>query len=277
MAEVQPALIALDLDGTLLNSQGRIRADSLETLGQARAAGIEIMLVTGRHHIMARPFHQQLPGLPAICCNGASLYDFAEQRALAASPLAPALAQELADWCESHHLHVLVYIDDAMIAAAINAHITGLQAWAAQLPRSIAPEISIASPQSAIRQASCIWKIVASHADPAVLRVAMAHMPLALQKQLSSEWSWHNRVDMVAAGNSKGERLARYCASRGIAAARVMAFGDQQNDLSMLGWAGMGVAMGNAQSVVKTRAWRVTGSNDEGGIAMLLRSVLAGV
>ncbi|MBB5191995.1 hypothetical protein HNQ50_002732 [Silvimonas terrae] len=274
MAEMLPALIALDLDGTLLNSQGQIRADSLAALTRARAAGVRIMLVTGRHHIMARPFHQQLPGLPAICCNGACLYDFAGNRALAASGLAPGLAQALADWCAAHQLHMLLYVDDAMIASAANAHVAGLQTWAGQLPPAIAPDIRVGKIGTAIEQAACIWKIVASHPDPAILQLAMAQMPADLHKHLSCEWSWHNRVDMVAAGNSKGARLAAYCASQGIPASRVMAFGDQHNDISMLRWAAMGVAMGNAADQVKASAWRVTGSNDEGGIAALLRDVL---
>ena len=81
-------LVALDLDGTLLDSGLAIRPESVEVIAEARRQGVEVMLVTGRHHVVTAPYHRQL-GLetPAICCNGTYLYDFGAQRASLGNPL----------------------------------------------------------------------------------------------------------------------------------------------------------------------------------------------
>ncbi len=74
-------VIALDLDGTLLDNQKRILPQSLEALAQARAAGVQVVVVTGRHHVAIHPFYQALQiDTPAICCNGTYLYDFQQKR-----------------------------------------------------------------------------------------------------------------------------------------------------------------------------------------------------
>ncbi|MEZ2696608.1 HAD hydrolase family protein, partial [Hafnia alvei] len=88
---------------------------------------------------------------------------------------------------------------------------------------------------------------------------------------LACEWSWHDQVDVAQAGNSKGNRLAEYVASRGIDMSEVIAFGDNFNDISMLESVGLGVAMGNSADEVKARAKAVIGGNEETSIADFLK------
>ena len=74
-------LIALDLDGTLLDSQLQIRPRTIEALKRAREQGVQAMIVTGRHHSAAYAYWHQLGlDLPTICCNGAYIYDLAGSR-----------------------------------------------------------------------------------------------------------------------------------------------------------------------------------------------------
>ena len=271
-------LLALDIDGTLLDSSGQIRQDTCEAVARLQRSGIDVMLVTGRHHIMARPFQHQLAlQSAAICCNGAYVYDYASDQPVAHAALAPAQAAQLLRWASEHELDLLLYIDDALLTAQLNAHVLGLQTWADQLPVALRPAIRLVSAGFAqeLALATHIWKVVVAHADTTVLTQALQSLPLA--DKLSAEWSWHNRIDIVRAGNSKGARLAGYAASRGISADQVVAVGDHQNDISMLSWAGCGVAMGNASDAVKASARRVTASNDEGGIAQLINHLLSGV
>jgi len=84
---------------------------------------------------------------------------------------------------------------------------------------------------------------------------------------LSCEWSWHDQVDVMQAGNNKGARLAQWVASQGLSMDQVIAFGDNSNDISMLERAGLGVAMGNASDEVKARANVTIGSNEQPSIA----------
>ena len=81
--------IALDMDGTLLTRDHKISSATRAALAQARAHGIKVLLVTGRHFMTARPFHHELAlDTPLICSNGAYLYDPAQGRILAGDPLA---------------------------------------------------------------------------------------------------------------------------------------------------------------------------------------------
>jgi len=78
-------------------------------------------------------------------------------------------------------------------------------------------------------------------------------------------------VDVNGAGCSKGTTLARVAASRGLTANEVMAVGDNLNDVEMLDFAGTSVVMGNATGALKARGYRLTGTNDEGGLAEAIR------
>ena len=78
-------------------------------------------------------------------------------------------------------------------------------------------------------------------------------------------------VDVNGAGCSKGTTVARWAASRGLTANEVMAVGDNLNDVEMLDFAGTAVLMGNATDALKARGYRLTGTNDEGGLAAAIR------
>ncbi|AOY01111.1 pyridoxal phosphatase [Jeongeupia sp. USM3] len=275
MADIR--LVAFDLDGTLLTSRQTIPDDARAAIAGVRARGIDVMLVTGRHHVMAYPYHHAL-GLdtPAICCNGTYLYDYAGRDAIVSRPLSAETAGALVRWARDEGLHALVYVDDAMVAKSYDAHLDRLREWANDLPDAVRPTIRLARGDfgNEIAGAKRIWKLVVSHPEPAWIADSIARLPAGLA--LSCEWSWRNRVDIAAAGNSKGARLAEYAAMRGWAPENVLAFGDHMNDISMLRWAGTGVAMGNAEDEVKAAADLVTGSNDDSGIASMLGRLLPG-
>jgi predicted HAD superfamily phosphohydrolase len=79
-------------------------------------------------------------------------------------------------------------------------------------------------------------------------------------------------VDVNGAGCSKGATLARWAAQRGVDRAQLMAVGDNLNDVEMLEFAGVAVVMGNAAEALKQRGYRLTGSHDEGGLAVAIRA-----
>lgn len=264
-------LIALDLDGTLLNARKQILPESLAALAEARAAGLEVMIVTGRHHVAIHPFYRALAlDTPAICCNGTYLYDYLGQRVLAADPLHADQAQAVLDRLEAQQIHGLLYVDNAMIYQRPTGHVQRSHAWAESLPADQRPVLQqVESLREAAQHADAIWKFATSDEDGDRLRDFAAGIERDLG--LSCEWSWHDQVDVAQAGNSKGRRLAEYAATRGIALDQVVAFGDNFNDISMLESVGLGVAMGNSDDAVKARAQRVIGSNETPAIADFLR------
>jgi len=264
-------LIALDLDGTAIDSRRAVRPSTRAALDEARGRGIEVVLVTGRHHVAAGPYHHEL-GLssPAVCCNGAYLHDYGRGRAIVGDPLSKDQARRIVDAARAADLKLLVYSGDAMNFEREDDHLRGLIAWANTCPPSVRPVLRLVDDfERLIDEEEIIWKVVVSHDDPGVVRAAVDGMRRTMD--LAYEWSWSDRVDIARAGNSKGSRLLEWAEGQGYAASEIIAFGDHLNDLSMLEPVGVGVAMGNAEAEVKAVADWVTGSNDADGIAEALR------
>lgn len=264
-------LVVLDLDGTLLGSDLRIRAETQDELARIRAQGVEVMLATGRHHVAAYAYWHQLGlELPAICCNGAYLYDFAQRQALAPKPLTRDEARALLALVRKHRIDTTVYIDEAMAFEGETPFSPRMLEWSASLPEALRPRIVCTdSFERLIEEAPTVWKFFSVGDDVETLS-AFAH-EVRDHLQLACEWSGEFYLDIAHAGNSKGDCLAAWLAERGIDAAQVIAFGDHHNDRRMLRLAGLGIAMGDAGAEVQADADWVTGSNDSDGIASALR------
>jgi len=264
-------VIALDLDGTLLDRQKHILPESLAVLATARAQGVKVIVVTGRHHVAIHPFYQALQlDTPAICCNGTYLYDYQARKVMTSDPLDKVKAKKVVDLLEHHGIHGLLYVDDAMLYQNLNGHVSRSIVWGENLPEGQRPNIvKVDSLRDAADNAQSIWKFATSHEDLNALR--------AFAKQveddvgLACEWSWHDQVDVAKHGNSKGRRLQEWVESQGMSMADVIAFGDNYNDLSMLENVGLGVAMGNADDAIKQRAALVIADNEHPGIAQVIR------
>ncbi|MBF1994532.1 pyridoxal phosphatase [Serratia symbiotica] len=269
-------VIALDLDGTLLDNQKRILPQSLAALAEARAAGVEVVVVTGRHHIAIHPFYQALQiTTPAICCNGTYLYDFQQKKVLAADPLPQDQARLVLQMLKQSDINALMYVDDAMLYQVPSSNVIRSLAWAETLPKAQRPTLQqVNSLAQAADEAQSIWKFALSHADIPALR----HFAEALEKELglACEWSWHDQVDIAKSGNSKGKRLQQWVSAQGLSMDQVVAFGDNYNDLSMLEAVGLGVAMGNADDAIKARADLTIADHMQPGIAEVIRTRVLG-
>ncbi len=263
-------LVALDLDGTLLDSSLQIRLQTIDALQRVRQQGVQVMIVTGRHHTAAHAYWHQLGlELPAICCNGTYIYDFRQHRPLIGNPLTREEAGELLDIVRQHPVHAMVYIDEAMTYETDSAHLGGLRRWSASLPEAVRPRLEpVDSFDRLIEETGTIWKFLVASEDIHVLEAF--EQTVGARREFSCVRSAGNRVDIARGGNSKGQRLAEYIAQQGILPQEVIAFGDQNNDKEMLELAGFGVAMGNSRNEVRDCADWVTGTNDSNGIAEVL-------
>ena len=269
-------VIALDLDGTLLDNQKRILPQSLAALAQARAAGVKVVVVTGRHHVAIHPFYQALQiDTPAICCNGTYLYDYQQKKVLVADPLEKEQARLVLQMLKQSNIHSLLYVDDAMLYQEPSGHVIRTLAWADSLPAAQRPALlQVNSLAQAAEEAQDIWKFATTHGDIPALR----DFATTVEKELglACEWSWHDQVDIAKGGNSKGKRLQQWVESQGLSMDQVVAFGDNYNDISMLEAVGLGVAMGNADDAVKERADLVIADNMQPGIAEVIQSKVLG-
>lgn len=267
-------VIALDLDGTLLTPEKTILPESLQALARARAAGYQVLIVTGRHHVAIHPFYQALElTTPVICCNGAYIYDYQARQVLQANPISPQQASQVLDLMHDYRIEGFMYVDDAMLYQNVTHLVSRMLRWSQTLAASLRPVITqVASLHGAVHEVKGIWKFALSDDDNARLR----EFATAVTRQLAleCEWSWLDQLDVGRSGNNKGQRLAEWAETAGISMAEIIAFGDNYNDISMLEVVGLGVAMDNADDAVKAHAKLVTSSNRKAGIAQVLKQYL---
>ena len=264
-------LAVFDLDGTLLNSRMQIQQESVDAIRWAMSHGVSVMLASGRHQEAIYPYWKELGlKLPAICSNGACLFDFDQDRPIDHNPLSKSQAAGILTLVRKHQINCMLYADDYMGYESVSRHREQLRTWALSLPPEVRPGLRpVEDLGRLIETARYVWKFD-TFSDHLYSLKMFAHEVLDTMG-LECEWSSGSGVDVIQKGNSKGARLADWIAARGINRNEVIAFGDHYNDLSMFRVAGISVAMANAMDSVRSTADWVTGSNDQSGIADALR------
>lgn len=262
--------IALDLDGTLLTDNKQILAESLDVLAQARQQGVNVLIVTGRHHIAIKPFYHALElNTPAICCNGSYIYDFANQQVSTSNPLTKPQTKRIVELLDQYNIHSLMYVDDAMTYEKADDNIRRWHLWSDRQPEALRPNlIQVDNFTQTAEQVQNVWKFAATSSDD---KLHALSTQLETEMNLNCEFSWHNQMDIVQTGNNKGNMLQKWVESQGLSMANVIAFGDNFNDISMLKMAGLGVAMGNSADDIKASANLITSDNESPGIANVIR------
>lgn len=264
-------LLALDLDGTVLNSQHTISPYLVDTIKQL-SKNVHVVIVTGRHHVAAQPYYREL-GLetPIICCNGTYIYDYKNDAVIRENAIDKDLAADFIALSEQHDFKMVMYVRDAMLYSNQRPiqYMEALSKWAQSFPAGQQPNIRrVNNFHDELENTDYVWKFVVEGGD----MDAFQHIDF-VKKHFNGERSWVDRVDFSAAGNSKGLALTHYIAPLGISLAECIAVGDNHNDISMLKIAGLGVAMQNADQIVKDAANIVTEKthDDELGLATLLK------
>ena len=273
-------LLALDIDGTLLNSQFTISEADLSALRRAREAGIEVVLVTGRRHDFAFPIAQQLGfDLWLISSNGAitrSLHGETFYRDMLPARICRQLCQAMVDF----RGNTVLTFDKPGKGSIVLEHMNELENSIRRWLEKNMQYIEFVVP---VEDSLVIDPVQAMFCGP----IARMHQALAALQGchlveditiLRTEYPIRDLsiVDILNKDCSKGHALERWAAHRGIPREQVMAIGDNYNDIEMLAFAGYPVIMGNAAEDLRSRGWRVTLSNDQNGIAAALEPVLAG-
>ncbi|MFI7647871.1 HAD family hydrolase [Micromonospora sp. NPDC049460] len=262
-----PRLIATDIDGTLLRDDRTLSPHTADVLARISARGTPVVLVTGRPIRWLKLVYDQLAEpLPAICANGAVVYDPAADEVLRADPLAPELLAEVARRlrAEVPDISFAVEIVDSR-QMRHEAHYP--LRWDADHEAIRAVE----TPEELLSAPAVKLLARAADQDPNAFVALVAGALEGLAEATHSSYS--GLVEISAAGVTKAAGLAWYCARLGIDARDVLAFGDMPNDVPMLTWAGRGVAVANAHRAVLAVADEVTSANSADGVAAYLEKV----
>lgn len=267
MTAWKPELIALDLDGTLLNSARQITPGTRTAIGQARACGVKVIPCSGRHFSGTRPVAMQAGMGDVIICGNGALVTTWQGETIFAKMLNPSRCLELLEFCEEYRLGSNLYADDVLYTLIPNS----VTKYYEQLNEQLAADI-----HCSCRFVSDMRAAIEENAEK-ILKFEIFPLPdeprrvlldvLERCPDMSEEGNLRTSVELHASGVNKGTGLAEAARYFGIPMENVMAIGDGENDVTMLKMAGMGAAMGNAVSEAKAAADIVLPSNNEDGVA----------
>jgi Cof subfamily protein (haloacid dehalogenase superfamily) len=263
----QVKLVATDLDGTLLRTDGSVSVRNVQALTNVSALGIHVVLVTARPPRFVRRLVDQfsLESIIALCCNGALAYDLAEDAIIRHQCLDADVARQIASDLRTR-------LPDICFAAEMGQTF-GWEPEYAQLDDALVEPGGIQSEIASLCHGP-VTKLIARH--PAMS--ASELLPFASEVAGDAAIVTHSGtsfVEISAAGVEKAAALGHLSHSFGIQAHDVLAFGDMPNDITLLQWAGTSVAMANAHPDVLAVADLLTLSNDDDGVAHVLERLAA--
>lgn len=259
-------LIALDLDGTLTNSDKVITPHTFEVLMRAQAAGVRLVLCSGRPTYgiaaLARQLKLEENGGFVLSCNGANIIDWTTGELLFRQPLEAHFVPRLLEFADAHGLPLLTYRGDCILATRNDSVYLDEEARINQMPVEVVTDFIAEASRLEGGTPKCLIP-----GDPELLVELEEKMKTFFGDALSISRSAPFFLEIMAPGVGKDHSLARLLAQLDLKREQLIAFGDGFNDLTMLRFAGMGVAMANAADEVKAVADFVTLSNDEDGVA----------
>lgn len=267
------ALIVLDIDGTIAGQSNEIRPAVLTAVAQARSLGLQVAIATGRMYRSARRFYDALDlTLPLMAYQGAWIQDVQADRRLYHQPIPIEPAAEILTLLDAPHyadLSVHLYCDDRLYVRA--AH-RATQDYASRsgIPLEVSADLRGILAQSPT-------KLLVLGEEPPVIAALNADLQSRFSpSELYLTQSTDTFVEATHPTVNKGNAV-RYLAEDllGLQASQVMAIGDNFNDVEMLQYAGIGVAMGDGPAAVQAQANWVTAGVEADGAALAIEALLA--
>lgn len=275
MAEIK--LIAIDLDGTLLDSQKRLSYRNETVLKECIKKGIWVVPCTGRIWDGVPDFLRDFPGIRyAITTNGAMIEDVVQRTILDAHKMSCELALDILKLARQFHTMYDVYVggrafgEERFMEHMEEYGISPLIQKMVRSTRAAVPDV-----REQIRKlGQPVEKINYFFGDMAERTRAREALNARGDVIVSSSFS--NNLEINAPGATKGEGILRLAAHLGLRPEETMGIGDGGNDVTMIEMAGIGVAMGNAEESLKEIADHVTLTNDEDGVAVAIERLVWG-
>lgn len=258
-----PRLVATDLDGTLVRSDGTVSDYTREVLEELDRRDVPVVFVTGRPLRWAEEVFSYVGrhGL-AVISNGALVWDVAREAVHLERPIEPALGLASAQALRAAVPGTTYAVED----------VAGIGLEPGFLERYPMPEGSRRAPVEELFDRPAL-KLLARHEELAAQEFWDA-AENALEGRLVITWSSATALlEISAPGVTKASTLQLLCDRLGVAAEEVIAFGDMPNDLPMLSWAGTAYAMADAHPTVTAAAGHVAPGHDEDGVARVLAGV----
>lgn len=269
-------MIATDMDGTLMRSNQTIDQQTKEHLIRLQEAGVRLLLVSGRPlpglRIHAETLQMDRHGGALIGFNGAEAFSYGKNEDLWVHPIASTVVEGFfAQWADSP-FSLLAYSKTRLyyqfpVGEPVPPH---LEEGLKRLVEATNMEPVVWDFQQKLPEEIIKLGVNGPHEDLAAFAAGVASV---YEDALTAGFSGAEDYEAVVPHTNKGTGLQQLAEMEQIAAASILAFGDQDNDISMLSFAGFGVAMGNASEKLMQVAKATTTSNEDAGIARFLKTL----
>ncbi len=265
--------IATDLDGTLLRTDKSVSERTRNAVHAAEDAGLLVVIATGRPPRWIPPVVDALGdrGL-VVCANGASVYDPARHELVQRTDIEPDVALSIVDDLQAARPDVVIGAEQGFdFAVDDNLDASGLElieSWKLQGLRHGPIRSFLDQP---------VTKLIVRVARPAPDGWATTVQDLVGDRALVTHSIDPAFLELSHPSVHKASAVERLLEESGIAPSEVVAFGDMPNDIELIRWAGLGVAVANAHPLLLEAADEVTASNDDDGVAMVIERILSGL
>ena len=255
-------LLALDIDGTLTNSQKKITPRTKAALMAAQKKGVRLILASGRPSAGVKPLAQELEmdkyGGFILSYNGAQVIDLQNNRTVYEKTLDPEVIPVIENLAHRYGVGVLTYVDGCVVTETPDDPYIQLEAKINGLPLKAVDGFSEAVTE---KEPKCLMTGDGEYMGRIEPEIASALKGLSVYRSESYF------LEIMPSNIDKAKSLERLCAYAGASREELAACGDGYNDIPMIEYAGLGIAMANAKDPVKGAADVVTLSNDEDGVA----------
>jgi len=261
-----------DMDGTLLDSRSQLSAENIQAIQQLHAAGVEVVLATGRSDLFVKDVVSQLGVTrPIICCNGGMIRGIENGDIYFSRFIDHDIAGQFVEDCIHNKRDMLASSPDCIYYLRGSQRVEHYHRYNNQVRENFrVPLQEVVSVDNLPTQK--LLKFFVCHVDDDM--VATLEKTYNQEGHLSMVRSQRGALDIMAKGISKGEALLTYAQLFGMDLAKTVVFGDHQNDISMFLQAGYPIAVGNAEQEVKEIAKYITRSNDESGVAYAIHNYI---
>lgn len=258
-------LLALDIDGTLTNSQKQISPKTKQALMEAQQKGLRLILASGRPTDGVRPLAKQLEmekyGGFILSYNGARVIDLSNEQVVYEKTLAPEIIPDIGELAHKYKIGVLTYVDGAVITETPEDPYIQLEARINGLPLKGVKNFAAAVTE---KEPKCLMTGDGEYMGKIEPEIAAALGNLSVYR---SEAYF---IEIMPENIDKAVSLEKLCEYVDVTREQLAACGDGYNDMPMIRYAGLGIAMANAKEPVREAADVITLSNDEDGIAAAL-------
>ncbi|HWQ79335.1 MAG TPA: Cof-type HAD-IIB family hydrolase [Anaerovoracaceae bacterium] len=260
-------LIAIDLDDTLLNDEGYVSEENKAAIRRASKAGVKVVIVSGRTYASTKQYIRELamPDL-TVSLNGAYIQDPADDRLVAGFPVDMGIAGQILKDIEPFQVHVNFYSGERVFCQGVSEEAV----WYGRFNRI---EIDYVDSLAELSKTVPAGKLLMK-ADREKLEPIKELLEKKYGDRLNIVFSKPYFLEATDKEASKGASLLKVAEMYAINPSEVIAIGDGENDLSMIGNAGLGIAVANAKDNIKEAAGFVTLSNNESGVAYAINKFI---